>query len=184
MLGWIKRLLWRLHGRQLGEKTEIRERNNMRRKLWEPSFQFLGGTNLLGLLGKGFTVNVGQDTTLSNGDVVEQLVQFVDIAYGKLKVNMTNRELKTSLSGTGLRFWTRCGLCSRLSSRHFLIGKSWKKGHGLLVLELLVWILTKWESQCLTGGKMRYSALYTYIDVLKFLWNSGKVREVSAWLYG
>ncbi len=51
------------------------------------SLHLLGGsTTLLGLLGQERVVDVGQDTSLSDGDVSEQLVQLLVVADGELEV--------------------------------------------------------------------------------------------------
>ena len=51
------------------------------------SLHLLGGSAaLLGLLGQERVVDVGEDTTLGNGDVAEQLVQLLVVADGELQV--------------------------------------------------------------------------------------------------
>ena len=47
---------------------------------------FLGSFTLLGLLGQQVDVDVWQDTTLSNGDTTQQLVQFLIVTDGQLQV--------------------------------------------------------------------------------------------------
>ena len=48
--------------------------------------KYLGSTSLLGLGGQQACVDVGQDTTLGNGDMAQQLVQFLVVADGQLQM--------------------------------------------------------------------------------------------------
>jgi len=51
------------------------------------------------LLGQEIGMDVGQDTTLSNGDVTEELVQFLIVADGELKMTRDDTGLLVVTSG-------------------------------------------------------------------------------------
>ena len=54
--------------------------------LWWKAASEVRDLLLLGLLGEEHSLDVGEDTTLGNGDTREEFVQFLVIADGKLKV--------------------------------------------------------------------------------------------------
>ena len=54
--------------------------------LWWKAASEVSDLLLLGLLGEEHSLDVGEDTTLGNGDTREEFVQFLVIADGKLKV--------------------------------------------------------------------------------------------------
>src|SRR5690242_13033780 len=58
-----------------------------------------GGATLLGLLGQEGVVDVGEDTTLGDGDVSEQLVQLLVVADGELQVAGNDTGLLVVASG-------------------------------------------------------------------------------------
>jgi hypothetical protein len=59
---------------------------------------------LSGLLRKKVLVNIGEDTTLSNGDVTEKLVQFLVIADGKLEMTWDDAGLLVVAGGVASQF--------------------------------------------------------------------------------
>ena len=66
----------------------------------EKSLHLLGsGTTLLGLLGQERVVDVGEDTTLGNGDMSEQLVQLLIVTDGQLQVAGNDTGLLVIASG-------------------------------------------------------------------------------------
>ena len=54
--------------------------------LWWKAASEVSDLLLLGLLGEEYSLDVGEDTTLGNGNTGEELVQFLVIANGKLEV--------------------------------------------------------------------------------------------------
>ena len=60
---------------------------------------FLGLASLLGLLGEEDSLDVGEDTTLGNGDSGEKLVQFLVVADGELQVTGDDTGLLVVASG-------------------------------------------------------------------------------------
>ena len=54
---------------------------------------------LLGLLGEEDGLNVGQNTTLGNGDTAEEFVQFLVVANGQLEVSGNDSALLVVPSG-------------------------------------------------------------------------------------
>ena len=68
----------------------------------ENSSQLLASTTLAGLgglLGQKVLVDVGQNTTLCNGDVTEELVQFLIVADGELQMTGDDTSLLVVASG-------------------------------------------------------------------------------------
>jgi hypothetical protein len=61
-------------------------------------------THQLGLLGQQSSVNVGQDTTLSNGNVSEQLVQLFIVSNGQLQVTRNDTSLLVVTSSVSSQF--------------------------------------------------------------------------------
>ena len=54
--------------------------------LWWKAASEVSDLLLLGLLGEEDSLDVGEDTTLGNGDTGEEFVQFLVVADGKLEV--------------------------------------------------------------------------------------------------
>ena len=65
---------------------------------------FLGLASLLGLLGEENSLDVGEDTTLGDGDSGEKLVQFLIIADGELQVTGDDTGLLVVASGVTGQF--------------------------------------------------------------------------------
>lgn len=84
------------------EKTESRN-HNATQKRGKTHLQLLRGTGLAGLggglLGEKVLVNVGEDTTLGDGDVSEKLVQLLVVADGELQVTGDDTGLAVVTSG-------------------------------------------------------------------------------------
>ena len=75
----------------------------------------LGGTG--GLLGKEVLVNVGEDTTLGDGDVAEKLVQLLIVADGELKVTGNDTGLLVVASGVASKLEDFGSRYSRTAAR-------------------------------------------------------------------
>ena len=54
--------------------------------LWWKASEVVSDLLLLGLLGEEYSLDVGEDTTLGNGNTGEEFVQFLVVADGELEV--------------------------------------------------------------------------------------------------